>query len=853
MANGCRGSKREGEASKGFADRDLCLVSGRHLIGAIGSLVVSMIGLNCLFVKLDTFKDVIIVPSAVYMCLLAASVIPIVLLKKKKKKTVEELQTAENSAFLFLSLALVIYHYGLTMGCLGDPVADLWLQGTALSFHKLLFVSLQVSTTHFVILNYLDSGLHALGFIHMMSWREEFVPLTLTHAFVDPLWPFLMRQLTTDSFYQSLGDTDKKRSFAEAALKRFISYIMHELRDPLSGTTILVDDFDGSLKKMRRACRQSRQRLQVAREKESMKEEPEQKQMRYRSESLELQPAVIPPDRHRTPSDCPSPPTLLVEEQIGRDIDDLEDRLTGLIDLTQLIIPQLGKMKDVCNDVLQLQKIESGDFQFESSKRDVREWLESCASQHARVFEPEGTPSEKRESPVSFTYEWEGSEVGGDSPAGVGDFRRLAQVVDNFLTNAKKFTPSGSVRVSAKVRSPTSKEEQEYRAALRGEEEEIAQWRQAVRVETGAPDTPKMTPRKACEHLGVLSVSVTDSGVGLLAEGFKLLFRPYSQIRAGELQNGGGTVLGLSLCKSFVRAHGGGRIWAESEGLGKGSTFTFEVFLPLVLRHEAIPIESSCARGSRRESILEFKVDAPCLMTPPAPATGAEGSSSASTGTAEKQRDTPQNRSSLGTSVTPSFSAVQESGAKRMGGRKAVDVLVVDDDRFCTLALSHVIRGLGLSYETAQNGKEAVTLMGVLPESHPMHGSDTHACAAADHTNALPIYPRLVVLDNNMPLMNGPETATAICSFFQSVEPEGEHRSPSSGTSKEEGEGGRSLRCPMLVGCTGETSEETTEAFLSAGVCEVVHKPLTKAKLLALLEKCKEKEMHDAKEASGRG
>ncbi|HUW06944.1 MAG TPA: ATP-binding protein [Williamwhitmania sp.] len=74
-----------------------------------------------------------------------------------------------------------------------------------------------------------------------------------------------------------------------------------------------------------------------------------------------------------------------------------------------------------------------------------------------------------------------------------------------------------------------------------------------------------------------LTISVTDSGVGIAPEILANLFN-FSQTNTTiGTDNEGGTGLGLSLCKEFVEKHGG-RIWAESE-VNRGSSFYFT--LPL--------------------------------------------------------------------------------------------------------------------------------------------------------------------------------------------------------------------------------------------------------------------------------
>ena len=69
-------------------------------------------------------------------------------------------------------------------------------------------------------------------------------------------------------------------------------------------------------------------------------------------------------------------------------------------------------------------------------------------------------------------------------------------------------------------------------------------------------------------------ISVSDKGKGIPAASLPHLFRKFSRIDAED--QGGDTGLGLAICEGIVEAHGG-RIWAESDGPGLGTTVTFTV------------------------------------------------------------------------------------------------------------------------------------------------------------------------------------------------------------------------------------------------------------------------------------
>src|SRR5262249_22991158 len=69
-------------------------------------------------------------------------------------------------------------------------------------------------------------------------------------------------------------------------------------------------------------------------------------------------------------------------------------------------------------------------------------------------------------------------------------------------------------------------------------------------------------------------VEVKDSGAGIPRDELPFFFDRLYQGRIGRGRKGSG--LGLAIAKAWVEAHGG-KIWAESEGVGKGATITFTV------------------------------------------------------------------------------------------------------------------------------------------------------------------------------------------------------------------------------------------------------------------------------------
>ena len=109
-----------------------------------------------------------------------------------------------------------------------------------------------------------------------------------------------------------------------------------------------------------------------------------------------------------------------------------------------------------------------------------------------------------------------------------------------------------------------------------------------------------------------VALSVSDEGQGVAPERLPLLFRKFSRTNGDDGERGAeGAGLGLAICKGLVEAHGG-RIWAESDGVGLGTRFTFT--LPVIEGPVAggageSPRASTRSRMSKREGERILAVD----------------------------------------------------------------------------------------------------------------------------------------------------------------------------------------------------------------------------------------------------
>ena len=176
-----------------------------------------------------------------------------------------------------------------------------------------------------------------------------------------------------------------------------------------------------------------------------------------------------------------------------------------------VVVSEGERLTKLIDDVLDLAKIEAGKFTWNTVSVSMAEVVERATSATSSLFEA------KKLTLVR--------EVEPDLPSITGDQDRLIQVVINLISNAVKFTDSGSVKVAL------------------------------------------------CRDAEDLVVSVTDSGIGIAPADQPKVFEKFKQVGDTLTDKPKGTGLGLPICKEIVEYHGG-HIWVESEP-GKGSTFSF--------------------------------------------------------------------------------------------------------------------------------------------------------------------------------------------------------------------------------------------------------------------------------------
>jgi signal transduction histidine kinase/CheY-like chemotaxis protein len=353
---------------------------------------------------------------------------------------------------------------------------------------------------------------------------------------------------------------------------------------------------------------------------------------------------------------------------------------------------------DVLNDLLNYDKIESGTLQLEFTVVPIWELIERTISEFKLPFATKGIkldiklPVEKTdvEKLPSLPQNTREQKV-------VGDYVRLTQVLRNLVSNAFKFAPEGgSLSVEARwIQGESNASSAKQQRTFELKNNDIVTYDQS----------------------GELEVKVTDTGAGMSKEQLAKLFRQGVQFNVNDLQAGQGSGLGLFIAKGIVEQHGG-RLFADSEGLGCGTTFTMTI--PLYHVPEAEPNES--------------------------------------------QYD-----------MNVSYNTYRQSSLR---------VLIVDDATSNRKLLGRLLKNRGHAFDETEDGHFAVEMVGDAERANRPYD--------------------MVLLDYEMPILNGPEAAKKIRDIGIDV---------------------------FIVGITGNMMPEDVAYFRSCGANAVLPKPFKMSSL----------------------
>jgi signal transduction histidine kinase len=195
----------------------------------------------------------------------------------------------------------------------------------------------------------------------------------------------------------------------------------------------------------------------------------------------------------------------------------LEGLADGTVDpsptVYDILIKEVTRMRRLVNDMQELSKMEAGYLPIDARPMDLYPLLNSLIQRFSDQMLTEDSPTLKVDYPeISLV---------------LADPERVEQILMNLLSNAIRYTPSGSITIRV--------------------------WQEA----------------------GKVWIAVIDTGKGIASEDLPHVFERFWRADRSRDRHSGGTGIGLAICRRLVELQGG-TIEVESQ-LGQGSTFRFSL------------------------------------------------------------------------------------------------------------------------------------------------------------------------------------------------------------------------------------------------------------------------------------
>lgn len=210
-----------------------------------------------------------------------------------------------------------------------------------------------------------------------------------------------------------------------------------------------------------------------------------------------------------------------VTHELRTPLSGIKGYMEGLIDgvipaspeTYQFIHAEADRLQRLVNDLQEISRVEAGAFQLQVHPVSPAELIDTVTGHLNPQFEEKKILLDK--------------EVLPGLPNISADKDRIIQVLTNLLGNALQYTPSGGRVVVGAVRSNNE-----------------------------------------------VLFSITDTGIGISPDHLPYIFNRFYRTDKSRARASGGSGVGLTIAQALVKGHHG-RIWVESAGEGKGSTFRF--------------------------------------------------------------------------------------------------------------------------------------------------------------------------------------------------------------------------------------------------------------------------------------
>jgi histidine kinase len=210
-----------------------------------------------------------------------------------------------------------------------------------------------------------------------------------------------------------------------------------------------------------------------------------------------------------------------VSHELRTPLTAIKGYMEGLIDgvlpsdpeVFQQVNVEIDRLQRLVNDLQELSRVEGGEFQLNPVFISPVSLIETVRGNLGQQFEDKGIELRVK--------------MDQDLPHILVDKDRILQVLTNLAGNALQYTAQGGV---VTIRAVQEKSE--------------------------------------------IVISISDTGIGLSSEQLPLVFNRFYRTDKSRARASGGSGIGLTIAQALVKAHHG-RIWVESSGEGKGSTFSF--------------------------------------------------------------------------------------------------------------------------------------------------------------------------------------------------------------------------------------------------------------------------------------